>query len=662
MPKKIKNNLSVHIDQNSVNSEKDGVLSFNPPLVITDNTEQWNGTRYDIESMDISEYKGTVTANHSFFVEEIIGKVIGLKKEMNKVTIDGLKMAVKESSLARFVHDMLKAGFVTDFSIETLGPSPDDDGVYKNSILVGLSAVVMGNNKSATVNELAINAIKQSEHDGLDTTKLQSFLSENNVEGGEDMMFKTIKNTRKFAVKVTYTNSAGDETEITIEPGKTVEVPEDAAEGVQGQIDEAENPADTKTTDEPTVKDNNNADALEAALNKVAALAEKLEKLEQNAFDKKAQEPGFTKATNGSGVKSLSGRELYSEQINAAWDLLKKSDLKAGERLQEINELNLEGLKEMKRVDNSVTIADFGNFVISPELLTEIEGHRSDFAPFVNALDIRETNSLQMAYLVRNGDINMQEVEYCDDDADGNLKPISTYTADITTKNLHELAAVTPVCTSATRFLAADLLGDVAQGFRTDYQRKLAQLAIARMEQAVETTGNSITYDTSSDVDALKSMIDVWGTALEEVMNGTFIISQSTYAELVKRMVGAGANGPLAGVFTTGEVQQLLGRPYIVVPNELLPTLNTATTKSFTVEGSTVTVNHAAFYVDLSTYTGRTSGGLNYDLSTEAAYEENETVKSAFQRNELVLRGSFFRNGAIRDINKVVGLLAPGVS
>ena len=51
-----------------------------------------------------------------------------------------------------------------------------------------------------------------------------------------------------------------------------------------------------------------------------------------------------------------------------------------------------------------------------------------------------------------------------------------------------------------------------------------------------------------------------------------------------------------------------------------------------------------------------------YDLSTEAAYEDNGTVKSAYQRNELVLRGSFFRGGAIKDTDQVACILSPGVS
>src|SRR5690606_17664978 len=126
----------------------EGVIKFKKPLTITDDTEQLNGTRYDIKSMDISEYDGMLTANHSMNIQEIIGKTFGIKKNKNKVTIDGIKFALKENALARFAYNMMLGGFLTDFSIETIGPWPDDDGIYFNSKLVGLSAVVTGNNKS----------------------------------------------------------------------------------------------------------------------------------------------------------------------------------------------------------------------------------------------------------------------------------------------------------------------------------------------------------------------------------------------------------------------------------------------------------------------------------------------------------------------------------
>ena len=358
----------------------------------------------------------------------------------------------------------------------------------------------------------------------------------------------------------------------------------------------------------------------------------------------------------------MNWRERHGKQINYAWDMLKNNSSDAGKKLEEINKFNVEKLQEAGIVANTITITDFGNFVISPELIKEIEGHRSDYSDLISKLDYRETLSLQMAWLKRSGDIAMSEVETCDDGADGNLKPISEYTAEIQTSNLHELAAVTPVCNAATRFLAADLLGDVAQGYRTDYDRKRAQLYIARLQQAVDSTGNVTSYSTTTDLNALKSWIDAVASISDNINNGTFILSNKSRWELIKRAVGAGISGDILGVVKSGDLSPILGAPAIIVPNDLLPTLNTAETKVFTVEGVAVTISHAIFYTELSTFTGRTSGGLTYDLSTDAAYEDNSVVKSAFQRNELVLRGSFFRGGAVRDEDKVAALGAAGLS
>ena len=42
-------------------------------------------------------------------------------------------------------------------------------------------------------------------------------------------------------------------------------------------------------------------------------------------------------------------------------------------------------------VKNVMTISDFGNFVISPELLTEIQGFRSNFSDFLKPFSFKET-------------------------------------------------------------------------------------------------------------------------------------------------------------------------------------------------------------------------------------------------------------------------------
>lgn len=603
------------IELNSIKNAGDGYVTFSRKLPITDSSEQRNGTKYDIESMDISEYDGKLTANHSMDIQEIIGKVVGLAKENNKITIKGIQFAVKENALAKLAYDLLIGGYLTDFSIETFGPWPDDDGVYRNAKLVGLSAVVIGNNRSARLNEFVINSIESAKADGLDTEEV------------EKLCYNKLND-----IKISKPN---------MEEPKTVEAPK----------------AEALTSEQMA----------EAVKNAVAPLVEKVKELEQKVFDNSAKEPEFKNAQKSvsNELDGMNYKERHAKQINFAWDMLKGGNMSAGQKLADINKFHLEKLQESGIVSNSIGLSEMGNFVISPELLSDIEGHRSDFTPLISRLNFQETLSLQMAWLARSGDINMQEVALEPDEegtGDENLKPISEYGAEIKTSNLHELAAVTPVCNSATRFLAADLLGDVAAGYRNDFDRKRAQLYIARLQQAVNSTGNVQTYSTVSDLTSLKSFIDTWSYMTEEIPNGTFIFNFKTYGELVRRVVGAGISGGLAGVFTTGDQPTILGRPYIVVPNELLPALNTATTKTFVVEGVSVTINRAVFYTDLATFSGRTSGGLQYDLSTEAAYEDGETVKSAFQRNELVLRGSFFRGGAVRDINKVVAMGAPGVS
>jgi HK97 family phage major capsid protein len=605
-----KHKFTFPIDKNSLVDDGEGVVSFSKPLTITDNSEQRNGTRYDIKTMDLSEYDGMLTADHSSSITEIIGETFGITKGRTKVTISGIRFAIKESALAQFAYNMLKGGFLKNFSIETFGPYPDDDGVYHEAKLVGLSAVVIGNNRSAAVNQIALNSLEEAKKQGIDPTNLENIIK-NNMEEKKPVV---------------------------------------------------ETPKETPTPETPAPVENSIEKTLEKLLSPITA---KLEALEKNQFDKGAKEPKFTPAVKKveNAFNSMDYRERHGKQINLAWDYLKSKNDAAGKQLRELNAFHVQELQKAGIVQNSMTIADFGNFVVSPELLTDIEGHRSNFSALLSVVPFRETLSLQMSWLKRDGDIDMSEVEMCDDGADGNLKPISDYDASIQTSNLHELAAVTPVCNAATRFLAADMLQDIAAGYRTDYDRKRAQLFIARLQQAVDETGNTTAFATTTDTNSLKAVIDGIGPVAETVMNGTWIMNHSTYWRLMKSLVGAGISGPLGNLFTTGDQASFAGRPYIVVPNELLPTIDTGNTnRTFTVEGTSVTIDQAMFYVDPSVFSGRTSGGLNYDLSTEAAYEVSGTVKSAYQRNELVLRGSFFRGGAVRDVDKVAGVSAPGVS
>lgn len=664
----IKHHVGVPIESNSYEDKGEGVISFPDGLVITDNSTQRNGTSYDIDSLDLSEYSNKLTANHSDKIDNIIGKVTGLVKNKSNVTISGIKFAIKESAYARLAYNLMKGGYLTDLSTETYGPAADDSGLFKNSRLIGLSAVVTGNNKNASTqfNEIVTNSISASKEDGLDVTE---------VEG-------LVQNSA-----ATETVEEPKESEVVAEDNAETEV--GAAVGTVTEDAEPEEPADTTEEEEELTKEEKDnhmskTDVTDVAAtdveNKVEAtvdnslvkaietLQAKIESLEENAFDKSAKEPEFQAAEKRNLAKNnysnLSWQERHALQIDNAWDMLVRHDGDASKKLREINEFNLGELKNEGVVQNSMTIADFGNFVISREMLTEIEGQRNDYTPLIAATSWKETLSTQMAWLTRNGDVNMQEVEFCDDDANGNLKPISEYSANIDTANLHELAAVTPVCNAATRFLAVDLLGDVAAGYRNDYDRKRAQLVVARLQQAVNATNNKVVYDTSSGgaANPLLSILNSYKKIANTTPNGTFIMNNSSYAEILGAALKAGVNGPLSSIFTTGSVPQMFGRPFIVVSDDLMPALNTASPVSITVEGSTVSVTTGLFYADLSKFTGRTSGGLQYDLSTDAAYEVSSVVKSAFQRNELILRGSFFRGGAIVDPTKVAAVTAPGVS
>lgn len=656
-----KNHRKLQIVRNSYIDEGDGVISFPNGLVITDDSTQRNNTRYDIGSMDISEYKGQVTADHEDKLSHVIAQVDNVYKVGQRVVIDKIKYLVKENPYARLAYNIMLARNASDFSIETYGPAPDDEGVYHDAVLVGLSQVVVGNNRNASLNSLVCNSLKQSIEDGLDTNDFENQFveilnSEYNINNRRDNMFVTIKNSRDFAIAIKYKNAAEDEVEATLEPGATVDVSEDQKEAVEAQITSAEAPKAEEENVENKLS--------EIIANALTPLTEKIEAIEKDQFNKGAQKPEFKEAERKSTNKfdGMDWRERHAAQINSVWDFQRSGNSEAAATLNKLNELNLADLKKEGIVSNSMTLSDFGNFVISPELLTEIQGCRNDYTDLVKATEWKETLSTQFAWLRRSGDINMQSVEFCDDGANGNLKPISEYTASVETANLEELAAVTPVCNAATRFLAADLLGDVAKGYSNDYDRKRAQLVIARLEQAVDGNGNSIVYGDTDTVATLTDWVDAWAEIATCTPNGTFVFNTSTYAELMRRAVQNGVNGPLGSIFITGEIPTIFGRPFIVTPDDLMPTLNTAQTKSIAVDGSTVTINHAVFYANLNNFTGRTSGGLQYDLSNDAAYEDGGTVKSAYQRNELVLRGSFFRGGAIKDENQVSGILSPGVS
>ena len=663
---------TIEVTRNSYKDEGEGIVSFPNGLCISDNQTQRNGTRYDIDSLDISKYAGQLTADHEDKLSNIIGRVEGVKKENGRISVDKIVYAVKQNPYARLAYDLLVGGFSKAFSTETIGPGADStDGTLKNHELVGLSQVVCPNNYSAIINSVR-NSLKVAEADGL------------NIDGVEEEILNSFSKE---------TNMQEENKPVEAEAEKVEEVVEEVAEAKEEVVNEAveeetqvaelfdkldglidmvktfageeeEVPASEEGVEEIVVDDLNEVE--EKTENKKEETMDKEEI--QNAvaevlkgyFANEAKAPEFKKDENSASFTDMDWKERYNKQVNSAYEAFRNGSIAGRQTLNEINEVNFNALKEAGIVKNSMTIASMGNFVIPPEMYREIVGQRTDYSAIINATEWKETDSLEFAWLKRNGDIDMKNVAMCDDGENGNLKPISEYSAEPVTSKLEEMAAVTVVCNAATRFFAVDLLSDVAAGYRNDYDRKRAQLVIARLEQAVAESGQSVGYAPSTDTEAMVAWLKAIAEISDTTVNGTLLFNNKTFAQLKAHALEAGANGPLSSIFIDGEIPRIFGMPYIVLPNDLLPTIESDDEISFIVDGKEVEIKHAVFYADLGEFTGRTSGGLQYDISADASYEVNGTVRSAYQRNELVLRGSFFRGGAVKDTSRVAGILANG--
>ncbi len=744
----IKNQLQISVSNGFVD-EGDGVISFPAGLTITDDSVMRSGTRYDIDSLDISAYPGQLTADHVDSLGTLIGKTLGVQKQGSRVFISGIKYAVKESPYARLAYDLLVGGFSNSFSIETMGPWPDeDDRTYYRHELIGLSQVVVPNNYNAKTNqfnETVHNSLERSKSDGLIVDGIEEkiisqikLVKTETVE--EASMTKTEKNNAsdekveepkvetpatpevtptevkteteekvEEATPVVETTKTEEKTETPVEapaepevkveseadgnttdksgevpqnpeaPKETVETTEAKKEApaVKEELKEVVETPEVPETETPKNQTNKEeklemtkeeiaeivAQSVAAALKPVQDELKEARETAQNALDASAREPEFTKPeVAANSYEGMDASEMFGKQLNAAVLAYRNHSVEGHKTLNEINAINLNALKEAKIVNAALTLEDLGNFVIAPELFNEIQGTRTDFTAILNATQWRETNSLEFGWLTRSSDIDMQNVAIgalgdvpSPDTTDNRLKPISMPGYGAHTDKLEELAAVTPISVNTIKFAAADILADVAEGYRSDYDRKRAQLVIARLQQAVNQNGQKQAFDIS---DGLIGWSIVTSKISDATTVGTLVFNNKTLS-LLKGQAIATQNAAILTEIATGSI---LGTPFIVVPNSLMPTLNTTETRTFQVQGANVTIDTAVFYGDLRTFTGRTSGGLKYDVAAEASYEIDGITYSAYQRNEIVLRGSFMRGGVVKDTSVIASIPAVAVS
>lgn len=489
------------------------------------------------------------------------------------------------------------------------------------------------------------------------------------------------ENTTEEEVEVNDTTEATEEEEESVKDEAETEV-ENSTEEVEAketveETAEEEGDAEEKEADEEIKEENAMTDAEINALVariKNEILDEKVEAPEVKEVEEKKEENSF----------SSNWRVRYNQQVAAAWDAHRLKSAAGLEKLQKINAVNYNELVKAGKVNNDIdsnpiTMESLGGFILPPEVDTMIHGKRTDYSALLDNINIDETTSLQFAYATRVGDIEMRPVKLCQtggtiaDDENhvrpDNLKPIETYELVQGLAQLEEMAAVTPICTSVTRFAAADILADVAAGYRTSYDRGMAQLFVIRLQQAVDATDNLVEFDPASATDALIDFVKATTKVSDSVVNGKFLFNAKTKAAILEFLFNAGNGGDLTtNAFTNGDVPSIFGYPYIVVPNDLLPTLGEGDKRTFvaqTLDGTkieTVDITSPVFYGDFDEYRGKTHGGLSYDVSAEASYEVYgpdgvQEVRSAWQRNELVLRGSYYRGGYIADPTVIAGMI-----
>lgn len=461
---------------------------------------------------------------------------------------------------------------------------------------------------------------------------------------------------------------ADEETKEAVEELKT----DEAEEKVENSITEETEAEDSEEeTEEETAEQEESQEIKENKMTQEEINALK-EQIKNEILDAQVEAPKVEETEEAVEEPEVekNWRKRYNDQIAAAWNAYRLHSIDAAQKLAKINRYNFED-KQAKMVKNDdddaievMTIETADDFVLPYEVDRMIHGKRTNYSPLLNAVEYQTTDRLTFAYATRIGDIDMQNVALCDDGEDGNLKPISTYELKKGVAQMEEMAAVTPICDNATKYLAVDILADVAAGYRNDYDRKLAQLVVIRMQQAVNATGNTVEMEGETSIEKLVEFIKATTKVSDDVVNGKFVFNAKTKAALVEYLFSAAANGELGkDVITTGEFPTIFGYPYVVVPNDLMPTLGEGDTKSFKATNNetgnleTVTISSPVFYGDLDEFRGKVSGGLKYDVSAEAAYEIGDgTVRSAWQRNELVLRGSFLRGGYIANQAAFAGL------
>jgi len=667
-------------------SENDSqVVLFDGGQEITNGTVQKDGSYYDISSLDVENYNGKVYEDHNYGYRNVLGTVIGLVKDpvSNRVTIAGIRFSRSNYS-SWLAKDLLIEGLV-EFSIGTIGVT-EQDGKRSDHRLVDLSIVGMGNNDHTLMEENSLVAVAVK--NGFDLSKYK--LSENGVT----KMFK-IYNINGFAVKVKINNAEGQETEVEVPAGGSVEAPTAEAQTTgQEQVDKAEAPKEDPAAD-PAENGVVSAADFKAVQNQLTELAKNMNTPAKPAEGAHVDTNGIgkAKAVKNEVAKMSAGQRLF-EQI-----MLERNGGGAGkttERYMELNSFNAEqlvaeGVMDSDLAHNAMTddAGSVGGLIPPYELLDKIMQCVTQYDGFLSKFGFSESG-LSYGWNLGIGDIEFTPVGYCDPSAESDMETA------LQNRTQERLATHTVICNKVSRFSPANVVNIVAGRYQTGYKKALAAFAIAEMQVAVdarvtglERTGGtdiaadangSLEYPATGQDDQAAKVLQLFTDLSDCVVGGVFVMNKKTAAKLILDFnlgaTGIMSNTGTAAVNAYDKLGIALGGEIVVVPSTLLPTLgtdDTITVARTTEGGGNVTVDHAIFYLEAQNWYGVTNGALQFDIDSFGSYEVSVTktvggggsgtvqvteTRSAKQRGETVLFGEMYRGGGILDFRQIGGVKA----
>ena len=670
-------------------------ILFEPAQEITNGTVQKDGSYYDIATLDIERWNGKLMSNHNTNWQDRLGTVIGKQKDAtsDRVTIAGIRFN-RSHPEAKLAIDMAVDGLL-EFSTGTLGYT-EDDGARRNHTMYELSLVGVGNNDYTEQNDSLLAA---AVHNGIDLSKYKLTTAKEN-----NSMKYFIYNTNAFAVKVKFKNEAGEDQELEVPASSRVEAPSaEVASEAQGQVDTAKAPEPTQAEkDAQAAADKAAADAAAGNSNGVVskadfdALATSLNELKKNMNTPAKPNAGNFVETNSIGtgtgntmqdkVKSMNAGQRLFQQI-----MLERNGQKHSEEFAALNEFNTQEL-EAKGVVNAMddSAGSLGGLIPPYELLDKIVQCETNYDQFLAAFGFQDAG-LSYGWNVGIGDIEFAPVGYCAPSAQDGFE------VGLENRTQERLATHSVICNKVSRFSPVNVVNIVASRYQQAYKRALVAFALAEMQVAVDkrvagwnrASGTDVAADPNGSLDypaagqgaQIALAVSLFTNLADCVQGGTYVMNAQTAAKLILdfNLTGTGdsqSTGGTTRVNNYGALGVALGGTVIVVPNNMLPTLGTASTVTVvrtTEGGGNVTIDHAIFYTHTDNWYGVTNGALQFDIDSFGSYEVAVTktvtgggggtvtvveTRSAKQRGETVLFGEMYRGGGILDFRAIGGIKA----